>query len=96
MNVDHGRRRFRITFGKLILHPLAVGVNLLGMTSLGLGIQDNRLLAAAIILAAMPVMAIYLILAQGYGEARTASLAMFVIAAASFLTISLVLALTVG
>lgn len=87
---------FRITFGKLVLHPVAIGMGLLGMSVLGSGVQDDRLVAAAIILASTPVMAIYPILAQSYGEARTASLAMLVMTAVSFLTMSIVLALTVG
>lgn len=87
---------FRITFGKLVLHPLAIGLSLFAVSLLGVGVQDDRLVAAAIILASTPVMAIYPILAQSYGEARTASLAMLVMTAMSFLTMSFVLALTAG
>lgn len=82
---------FRIALGKLILHPLAVGISLLGFAQLGLGAQDERLFAAAIILASTPVMSIYPILAQSLGEESTASLALLVMTAVSFLTMSVVL-----
>ncbi len=87
---------FRITFGKLVLHPAATGLGLLGMSMLGLGVQDDRLVAAAIIFASTPAMSIYPILAQSYGEARAASLAMLVMTAVSFLTMSIFLGLTIG
>ncbi len=83
----------RISAGKLILHPLAVGLSLFGMTLIGFEVEDEQLVAAAIILASTPVMSIYPILAQRYGEERTASVAMLFMTAASFLTTSAVLAL---
>ena len=83
----------RITAGKLLLHPLAVGASLFALSLVGLGVQDAQLAAAAVILASTPVMSIYPILAQAYGEERTASLAMLTMTAASFLTMSVVLAL---
>ena len=84
---------FRITLGKLILHPLATGLCLFGVSLIGFGVEDERLVAAAIILASTPVMAIYPIMAQSYGEERTASLAMLLMTGASFLTMSLILAM---
>ncbi|MFV0429054.1 MAG: hypothetical protein ACK5KO_06480, partial [Arachnia sp.] len=79
--------------GKLLLHPLAVWLGLGLMAALGLGVADPELAAAAVIMAAMPVMSIYPILAQRYGEDRTAALAMFAMTALSFFSISGVLAL---
>lgn len=87
---------FRITTGKLILHPLAVGVSLYGLSLIGFGVEDERLIAAAIVLSSTPVMAIYPILAQNYGEQKAASLAMLVMTAVSFLTVSVVLAITLN
>jgi hypothetical protein len=82
---------FRIALGKLILHPLAVGISLFGLSQFGLGAKDESLVAAAIILASTPVMSIYPILAQSSGEESTASLAMLVMTAVSFLTMSAIL-----
>ncbi|MFV0300019.1 MAG: AEC family transporter [Paracoccus sp. (in: a-proteobacteria)] len=79
--------------GKLLLHPLAVWLGLGLMAALGLGVGDPQLAAAAVIMAAMPVMSIYPILAQRYGEDRTAALAMFAMTALSFFSISGMLAL---
>ncbi|KJZ18510.1 AEC family transporter [Loktanella sp. S4079] len=86
----------RITLGKLLLHPLAVALSLLGMSLIGFDVGDDRLFAAAIIMAATPVMAIYPILAQRYGEERNASLAMFTMTAASFVTLSITLSIVWG
>lgn len=87
---------FRIALGKLLLHPLAISLCLFGMSLSGFGVGDDRLAAAAIILGATPVMAIYPILARGYGEEGTASLAMLIMTAASFPTLSIVLAITLN
>jgi hypothetical protein len=87
---------FTIAFGKLVAHPVAIGLSLVGMSFLGFRVEDERLVAAAIILASTPVMAIYPILAQTYGEERIASLAMFVMTVASFATMSLVLTILPG
>lgn len=82
---------FRIAAGKLILHPFAIGLGFFGLSIIGLGVENKRLVAAAFILASTPVMTIYPILAQNYGEERSASLAMLVMTGFSFLTISVVL-----
>lgn len=82
-----------VVVGKLVLHPLAVGLGLLVMSALGLGVKDPRLAAAVIIMAAMPVMAIYPILAQRFGEEQSAALSMFVMTVLSFFTISATLAI---
>ncbi|MFD1795041.1 AEC family transporter [Paracoccus aurantiacus] len=82
-----------VVIGKLLLHPLAVGAGLVVMSATGFGVQDDNLAAAAIIMASMPVMSIYPILAQRYGEGQNAALALLVMTAASFVTITLVLAI---
>ena len=83
----------RISAGKLLLHPLAVGAGFAAMSLVGWPEADDRLVAAGIILASMPAMGVYPILAQAYGEERNASLALLAMTGASFLTISLVLAI---
>ena len=86
---------FAIVAGKLILHPLAVALGLGLMAAIGYEVANDRLSAAAIVMASTPVMAIYPILAQRYGEERDASLAMLVMTALSFLTVSAVMALVI-
>lgn len=81
-----------VAAGKLVLHPLAVALGLGLMAAIGFGVGDPDLAAAAVIMAAMPVMAIYPILAQRFGEDGTAALAMFVMTVLSFVTISIALA----
>lgn len=85
-----------VVLGKLVLHPVAVALGLGLMALLGLGVGDAHLAAAAVVFASTPAMAVYPILAQRYGEARSASLAMFVMTAASFVTISVVLGVVLG
>lgn len=82
-----------VVVGKLILHPVAVAIGLAIMAAIGRGTGDDRLAAAAILLAAMPVMAIYPILAQRFGEEGDAAPAMFVMTVASFVTLSVALAI---
>ncbi|MGP6089988.1 AEC family transporter [Antarctobacter jejuensis] len=83
-----------VAMGKLVLHPLAVALSLLIMALLGFAVTDPDLAAAAVIMAAMPVMGIYPILAQRYGEGQEAALTMFVMTILSFVTITVTLALT--
>ncbi len=81
-----------VVIGKLLIHPAAVALSLILMATLGFPVPEH-LAAAAILMAAMPVMAIYPILAQRYGEDQTAALAMFLMTLLSFLTFSATLAL---
>ncbi|WP_068111987.1 AEC family transporter [Tropicimonas marinistellae] len=83
-----------VVVGKLLLHPLAVGLALAVLSAIGFGVGDVQLSAAAIIMASTPVMAIYPILAQRFGEEQNAALAMFVMTLLSFFTISATLAIT--
>lgn len=82
-----------VVAGKLVLHPAAIALGLAVMAAAGFGVVDADLAAAAVIIAATPVMAVYPILAQLYGEARDASLAMFVMTLVSFFSITAVLAI---
>ena len=82
-----------VVAGKLLLHPLAVGACLLALSAAGLGVGDSTLAAGAVLMAAMPAMGIYPILAQRFGEERNASLAMFAMTVLSFFTISAAMAL---
>lgn len=82
-----------VVAGKLVGHPLAVGLALMGLSALGLGVNTPDLAAAAVIMAAMPVMGIYPLLAQRYGEERRAALAMFAMTVLSFFTLNGVLVL---
>lgn len=80
-----------VIIGKLILHPLAVALALAGVAALGFGVRNPMLIDAAIILAAMPPMTMYPILAQRYGQQNIAALAMFAMTVLSFFTISALL-----
>lgn len=77
--------------GKLVLHPLAVALGLLAVAAAGYGVGDPDLARAAILVAATPAMAIYPILAQRYGQQDVAALAMLVMTALSFVTLTAIL-----
>ncbi|AMN52441.1 hypothetical protein ACP90_08395 [Labrenzia sp. CP4] len=81
-----------VVAGKLLLHPIAVGASLVALSTLGLGAGNEGLAAAAILMASMPAMGIYPILAQRFGEEREAALAMFAMTVLSFVTISAAMA----
>lgn len=87
---------FRVVVGKLVLHPLAVGMALLGLAAIGFGVSDPQLSAAAVILAATPAMTIYPILAQRYQVGGTASFAMLVMTISALFSISAILAVMLG
>jgi hypothetical protein len=78
---------------KLLLHPLAVWLGLLAVAAAGIPVADQRLAHAAILMAALPAMSVYPILAQRYGQQRIAALAMLVMTGLSFFSISAVLGL---
>jgi predicted permease len=81
-----------VVAGKLLLHPIAVGASLVVLSAFGLGVGDEGLAAAAVLMASMPAMGIYPILAQRFGEEREAALAMFAMTVLSFVTISVAMA----
>jgi hypothetical protein len=82
-----------VVVGKLLLHPLAVWLGLLAIAAAGIPLADQRLAHAGILMAAMPAMGIYPILAQRYRQQRIAALAMLMMTGLSFFSISAVLGL---
>ncbi len=85
------RRVVDVALGKLLLHPLAVAGGLAAMAVLGAPLADPMLVQAAILMAAMPAMGFYPILARQYGQQGPAALAMLVMTVLSFPSISFVL-----
>jgi malonate transporter len=83
-----GRRVAPIVVGKLLLHPLAVVAALVLLSAVGLPPMDAPLRTAAVLMAAMPMMGIYPILAQAYGQEDFAAPAMLVATVTSFFTLS--------
>lgn len=71
-----------VAFGKLVLHPLAV------LALLWLLPIDGPLRTAALVFAAMPMLSIYPILAQPYGEEGFCAAALLLTTLLSFVTIS--------
>ncbi len=86
-----GRQVVPIAIGKLVLHPLAVLLAVLALPLLGFPALGAELRMAAVLMAAMPMMSIYPILAQVYGEEDFAATALLVTTIASFFTLSGVL-----
>lgn len=86
----HGlaRQVLPITFAKLVLHPLAVLLAALAVPLVGLPALDPSLRLAAVLLAAMPMMSIYPILAQTYGKEDLGAAALLVTTVLSFFTLS--------
>jgi predicted permease len=82
-----------IAFGKLVGHPLAVLLAATALSWLGMAPIDPPLLAAGILLAAVPMLGIYPILAQAYGFAERSAAALLVTTASSFPTLSVALLL---
>lgn len=80
-----------VVAGKLLLHPFAVWLALLAMAATGHGVGDRDLFAAAIVIACVPAMTVYPIFARSYGAGEEAALALLVMTAVSFVTITAVL-----
>lgn len=83
-----GPRVAPIVTGKLLFHPLAVLLALFALPLLGLPALDPSLRMAVVLLAAMPMMSIYPILAQTYGGEDFSAPALLVTTTASFFTLS--------
>lgn len=83
-----GRQIAPIVLAKLTLHPLAVFLAILVVPLLGLPTLDPALKLAAVILAAVPMMSIYPILAQSYGKEDLGAAALLVTTVASFFSLS--------
>ncbi len=83
-----GRRVAPIAFGKLVVMPTAVALVLALLVWAGLPPLSPELKSAAILMAAMPMMSIYPMLAQAYGQEDVAAPALLVTTLASFFTLS--------
>ena len=82
-----GRQVAQISFGKLILHPLAVLV----MVSWVMPVADPELRTAAVLFAAMPMLGIYPLLAQRQGHEEFTAAALLATTVGSFFTLSALL-----
>ena len=83
----------QIVFGKLVLHPAAIAAVILVLPVLGIGQLDPSLVAPLILSGAMPMFGIYAILAAEKGHEGMASIAMLSATVASFVTLSVLLAI---
>ncbi len=83
-----GRDVLPIVSGKLLLHPLLIAVVMVLLAAGGLSIADERMRAALLITAAMPIMGIYPVLAMRFDEEERAALALVATTAVSFLTVN--------
>ncbi len=86
-----GRRVMPIVLGKLVFHPAAVLLAVLALPMIGLPALDPSLRMAAVLMAAMPMMGIYSILAQAYGQEDFSSAAVLVTTIGSFFSLSALL-----
>ncbi len=75
-----------VTFGKLVLHPIAVGVMLFLMPGV-----DNTMILGGILIAAVPMMSIYPIIGSAYGQRAICASTLLVTTIASFFTLMVVL-----
>lgn len=74
--------------GKLVGHPLAVLLVISLLPLIGVAPMGPELRAAALLMAAMPMLSIYPILALAYGEADRSATALLICMVASFFTLS--------
>lgn len=81
-----------VSFGKLVLHPALVAGALWLVVALGMPRLGRELTAALVLSAAMPVMTTYAVLGQQYDEEEVPPAVLLVSTAASFLTLSALLA----
>jgi malonate transporter len=86
-----GTRVAPIVVGKLLLHPLMVAGALALVALLGLPALPRDLHAAAVLLAGMPMMGIYPLLAMRHGQERLAAAALFGATVAAFFTLNAML-----
>ncbi len=77
-----------VVVGKLILHPLALFLALAVLPLLGMPALDHDLRMAAVLMAAVPMLSIYSILAQIYGQEDFSAAALLVTTTASFFTLN--------
>ncbi|WP_416053165.1 AEC family transporter [Cupriavidus basilensis] len=86
-----GSRIAPIVVGKLVLHPLCVLLAITMLPMLGLPEIDRSLSAAAVLMAAMPMMGIYATLGQAYGQEEFSAVTLLITTIASFFTLSALL-----
>ena len=86
-----GSRIVSILLGKLVFHPLAVFITVLLLPLVGLPALDASMARGAVILAAVPMMSIYSILALKYGQEEVCSAAVLITTTVSFFSLSLLL-----
>ncbi len=86
-----GPRILPIVLGKLVFHPLSIFVTILLLPLVELPALDASMTHAAVIMAAVPMLSIYSILALKYGQEEVCSAAMLATTAISFFTLSLLL-----
>lgn len=77
-----------ITVGKLVGHPLAVFAAAWLAVRLGLPAMEPHLLTGAVLAAAMPMLGVYTILAQRYGQEEQSAAALLLTTVVSFFTLS--------
>ena len=77
-----------ITVGKLVGHPLAVLAAAWLAVRLGMPAMAPQLLTGAVLAAAMPMLGVYTILAQRYGQEEQSAAALLLTTVASFFTLS--------
>ena len=82
------RKVMPVVIGKLILHPLAVSLALLVLPLLGMPTLDPEMRTAALLMAAVPMLSMYPILAQMYGQEDFSAAALLVTTIVSFFTLS--------
>jgi len=86
-----------IAFGKLVVHPLAVAIMLVAGAQVFSATLAPTLRTSAVVMAAAPMMSMYPILAQAYGEEDDSAAALLLTTVASFFTLSaLIWALQAG
>lgn len=86
-----GTRILPIVLGKLLLHPLLVWLAIAVLPMLGMAVLSPQLLIAAVVMAAMPMMGIYVTLAQIYGLEDMSAAATLATTVLSFFSASLLL-----
>jgi len=86
-----GHKIAPIVVGKLVAHPLAVLLAAFALPTFGLPPLEPALVAAAVLLAAMPMMGIFPVLAQAYRQGDYCAAALLVATIASFFTLSVAL-----
>ena len=77
-----------IALGKLVLHPALVLAFVAGLPLVGLPALSPPMTVAAVLLAAMPMLGIYTILAQRYRQEARSAAALLIATALSFFTLS--------